>query len=1265
MRRPTQTGHGRIPKFISKFKQLPGFRLPLFCHLKISPRTRAHSRHPVPASHGRALQNPRQLPSSPILLRSPAQFSTSQLSDMTTASAEKRTRRMQRAAEVDGGSATPPTTIRGKKRATDTDSGWATGLEVSKKSAAEASAVGVVNGISPAPPNTRGKKRATETASAVGVVNGVSPAPPNTRGKNRATETASAVAVVNGVSPASPNTRGKNRATETASAVGVVNGVSPAPPNTRGKNRATETASAVGVVNGVSPAPPNTGGKNRATETASAVGVVNGVSPAPPNTRGKNRATETASAVGVVNGVSPAPPNTRGKKRATETDSGRATGLGVSKKSAAEASAVGVVNGVSPAPPNTRGKKRATEAASAVGVVNGVSPAPPNTRGKKRATETDSGRAMGLEVSKKSATEASAAGGVNGVSPASPNTRGKKRATNTNGPAKDAAGVKKRTKETSLVVEGSNGVALAALVPDQSVKDEDLDNDGYYVGSDLGSQQSGKHEMEEKGQNEVMSIKISPKKKVGHSKKSKEGAVLGCHFVGDPIPEAEAKKRWPERYQRKIYASGSAKRVDGESVLLARQHYSQAIVDGVNYNLYDDAYVEVSFVAFLIAGEGEADYIGRIVEFFEAIDKQQYFTAQWFFRAEDTVIKEHAHSHGSKVMHDSRRVFLSEEKNDNVLECIVSKLQIQRVTPNIDLQAKVKSIPPCDLYYDMSYSLAYSTFTNLPESIRIDNDSSSTISSEDAPNSSNKKALSDSEATSSDQKNVITLLDLYSGCGAMSTGLCLGANLSGINLQTCWAVDLNEYACQSLKLNHPETEVRNEKADDFLALLIEWEKLCTNYCVLRNQSLNEEESDSNDSDDEFEDSNPPNGEEFEVEKLVGICYGDPNNIGKVGIKFKGQVDVICGGPPCQGISGFNRFRNKNAPLDDPKNQQMLVFMDIVEFLKPKYVLMENVVDILKFANGFLGRYALSRLVAMNYQARLGMMVAGCYGLPQFRMRAFLWGARPTEILPQYPLPTHDVVDRGGAPNEFEQNIVAYDEDQHPQLEKKLLLEDAISDLPEIGNYEDRDEMPNDRPPITEFQKFIRLPKIDLCGCAQALASGSIVDRPIAKHQFFDHRPLQLNDDDYQRVCAIPKKKGANFRDLPGVKVGKDNTVEWDPDVERVFLPSGKPLVPDYAMTFVRGKSSKPFGRLWWDETVPTVILHPEQDRVLSIRENARLQGFPDYYQLRGTVKERYTQVGNAVAVPVARALGYALGQAYQGHSNGVPLLTLPRHFLLQ
>ncbi|MCI24025.1 DNA (cytosine-5)-methyltransferase CMT1-like, partial [Trifolium medium] len=53
---------------------------------------------------------------------------------------------------------------------------------------------------------------------------------------------------------------------------------------------------------------------------------------------------------------------------------------------------------------------------------------------------------------------------------------------------------------------------------------------------------------------------------------------------------------------------------------------------------------------------------------------------------------------------------------------------------------------------------------------------------------------------------------------------------------------------------------------------------------------------------------------------------------------------------------------------------------------------------------------------------------------------------------------------------------------------------------------------------------------------------------------YDHLPYKLNTDDYERVCQIPKKKGANFRDLPGVLV-KGRKVEWDPTVERVLLTS--------------------------------------------------------------------------------------------------------------
>ncbi|KAF9588455.1 hypothetical protein IFM89_010214 [Coptis chinensis] len=88
---------------------------------------------------------------------------------------------------------------------------------------------------------------------------------------------------------------------------------------------------------------------------------------------------------------------------------------------------------------------------------------------------------------------------------------------------------------------------------------------------------------------------------------------------------------------------------------------------------------------------------------------------------------------------------------------------------------------------------------------------------------------------------------------------------------------------------------------------------------------------------------------------------------------------------------------------------------------------------------------------------------------------------------------------------------------------------------------------------------------------------------------------------------------------------------------------------------------RPFERLWWDETVSTVVTRAEphnQDRVLKIRENARLQGFPDFYKLYGPTKERYIQVGNAVAIPVSRSLGLAL----LGIADDQPLCSLLSDF---
>ncbi|CAN6983168.1 unnamed protein product [Brassica oleracea var. botrytis] len=739
--------------------------------------------------------------------------------------------------------------------------------------------------------------------------------------------------------------------------------------------------------------------------------------------------------------------------------------------------------------------------------------------------------------------------------------------------------------------------------------------------------------------------------------------------LDEPIADSEARTTWPERYQviqkKEVVPLPKKKKkkyVEEEEIFLARRHFRRAILDeSITYNLFDDAHVQ--------SDEDEKPFICKIVEIFEGSDGKMYFTAQWFYRACDTAIQKH------EEMIDDKRVFISDIKDVNSMGALLNKLKILM----IPLTENTEVTESCDYYCNMKYRLPFSTL----------------------------EALQSSQCITPNQRTDATMLDLYCGCGAMSTGLCMGAQLSGLNLVTKWAVDTSKYAVQSIKYNHPETEVRNESAEDFLYLLKEWEKLCIHFSLIESSdsekyenlygmSAVEEVEDGSDESDVKD-----GGEVFEVEKIVGIKkeeggglhlkvrwenYGPSHdtwepieNLSNCRKKIKefvvhgfktsilplpGGVDVVCGGPPCQGISGYNRFRNTKEPLKDKKNEQLLEYMKIVEFLKPKYVLMENVVDMLRFVDGFLARYAVGRLVQMNYQTRMGMMAAGSYGLAQFRRRFFLWGAMSSERLPQFPLPTHDVVNRGNVPVNFDRNVVAYEQKDTVKLAKKILLSDVITDLPVVANSERRAEMAYDKDPQTPFQRFIRLTQQ---ASPQDSKSNSTND------VLYDHHPLNLNKDDYQRVCRIPKKKGANFRDLPGVTVNGYNRVELDPKIPRIYLESSNPLIPEYAIKFVNGRSTKPFGRLWWDETVPTVIgraephnhviIHPSQDRVLTVRENARLQGFPDYYRLFGPTKEKYKQVGNAVAVPVASALGFALGQAFQGHTSGSdPLFTLPEGF---
>lgn len=101
-----------------------------------------------------------------------------------------------------------------------------------------------------------------------------------------------------------------------------------------------------------------------------------------------------------------------------------------------------------------------------------------------------------------------------------------------------------------------------------------------------------------------------------------------------------------------------------------------------------------------------------------------------------------------------------------------------------------------------------------------------------------------------------------------------------------------------------------------------------------------------------------------------------------------QVDIIIGGPPCQGFSSANRWQKEK---DDPRNKLFFEYLRFVEILRPKVVMIENVRGLLTRDNGYAKDRINTLLEEMNYSVRMSILDASEYGVPQCRKRAVIIG----------------------------------------------------------------------------------------------------------------------------------------------------------------------------------------------------------------------------------------------------------------------------------
>jgi DNA (cytosine-5)-methyltransferase 1 len=164
------------------------------------------------------------------------------------------------------------------------------------------------------------------------------------------------------------------------------------------------------------------------------------------------------------------------------------------------------------------------------------------------------------------------------------------------------------------------------------------------------------------------------------------------------------------------------------------------------------------------------------------------------------------------------------------------------------------------------------------------------------------------------------------------------------------------------------------------------------------------------------------------------------------------VDVIIGGPPCQGFS----ISGKRL-MNDPRNKLYKAFVSLVAHYKPKLFVMENVPGVIRLFNGKVKEQIVADFSAVGYHVETKLLSAENYGVPQQRKRVFFVGINSEKIKNtkkfEFPIATH------GAEN----NLIPF-----------VTVKDAISDLDFIPDDKEWDECINYKlPAVNDYQKLMR------------------------------------------------------------------------------------------------------------------------------------------------------------------------------------------------